>query len=182
MDTQEPGAARSEPVRPGDGRSGADAIAIIELELMKLVRHLETFGRRCSLYVRVDRAGYLAMRMLETLGPVNTNTLAQALHLDASTVTRQVTALESQGFVERRANPADGRSSTIALTPRGRQSMLAVEQERRRNIEALVSDWDSVQQIDLGVALTRLNDSLAASVTEPDDSRQRQDARTPASR
>jgi DNA-binding MarR family transcriptional regulator len=176
MDTQQPGGGRS-----GDGRSGADAIAVIELELMKLVRHLETFGRRCSLYVRVDRAGYLAMRMLDALGPVNTNTLAQALRLDASTVTRQVTALEGQGFVERRANPTDGRSSTIALTSQGRESMRAVEQERRRNIEALVNDWDSVEQVDLGLALTRLNISLAASVTEPGDP-QRQDARTPVSR
>jgi DNA-binding MarR family transcriptional regulator len=177
MDTQQPGARQA-----GAAEPGGDAIAVIELELMKLVRHLETFGRRCSLYVRVDRAGYLAMRMLDALGPVNTNTLAHALRLDASTVTRQVTALEGQGFVERRANPADGRSSTIALTPQGRQSMRAVERERRRNIEALVCDWDSVQQIDLGVALTRLNASLAASVTEADDPRQRQDARTPASR
>jgi DNA-binding MarR family transcriptional regulator len=178
MDTQQAAAGQATP----GGQPGDDAIAVIELELMKLVRHLETFGRRCSLYVRVDRAGYLAMRMLDALGPVNTNTLAHALHLDASTVTRQVTALEGQGFVERHANPADGRSSTIALTRHGHWSMRAVERERRRNIEALVSDWDSRQQIDLGVALTRLNDSLAASVTEPDDSRQRQDARSPASR
>ena len=47
---------------------GTDAIRTIELELVKLVRHLETFGRRSSLYVRVDRAGYLAMRMLEGQG------------------------------------------------------------------------------------------------------------------
>jgi DNA-binding MarR family transcriptional regulator len=177
VDTQQPAAGQA----GAGGQPADDAIAVIELELMKLVRHLETFGRRCSLYVHVDRAGYLAMRMLDALGPVNTNTLAHALHLDASTVTRQVTALEGQGFVERRANPADGRSSTIALTRHGRASMCAVERERRRNIEALVSDWDSVQQIDLGVALTRLNASLAASVTEPGDTRQ-QDARAPVSR
>ena len=176
MDTQGPGGGQS-----GDGRSGPDAIAIIELELMKRVRQLERFGRRCSVYVRVGGAGYLAMRMLEALGPVNANAMAHALHLDASTVTRQVTALEGQGFVERCANPADGRSSTIALTEHGRQSMRVVERERRRNIETLVSDWESVEQIDLGVALTRLNASLAASVTEPDDLRQRQDARTPVS-
>ncbi len=150
-----------------DGESrGADAIAIIEVELAKLVRHLETFGRRSSLYVRVDRAGYLAMRMLDDLGPVSANALAQALHLDASTVTRQITALERQGFVERRAHPSDGRSSTIVLTSEGRRSMRAVEQERRRHIETLVRDWDHAQQADLGHALTRLNNSLVESVTD----------------
>ncbi len=153
---------------------GADAIGTIELELMKLVRHLDTFARRSSLYVHVDRAGYLAMRMLDGLGPVSTNALARALHLDGSTVTRQLSALQCQGFVERRANPADGRSSTIALTPEGRQAMRAVERERRRHIEALVSDWDEAGLTDLGLSLTRLNASLADSVTELDDPRGRQ--------
>jgi DNA-binding MarR family transcriptional regulator len=143
---------------------GADAIGTIELELIKLVRHLETFARRSSLYVRVDRAGYLAMRVLDGLGPVSTNALAQALGLDASTVTRQVTALERGGLVARRPDPADGRSSTITLTPEGRQSMREVEQERRRRIEALVRDWDDAEQAGLADALTRLNSSLVQSV------------------
>jgi DNA-binding MarR family transcriptional regulator len=151
-----------------DGQAGAaDPIGTIELELMKLVRHLETFGRRSSLYVRVDRAGYLAMRMLDDLGPVSTNALAQALHLDASTVTRQIAALERDGLVARRPDPADGRSSIIALTPGGRQSMGEVEQERRRCIEALVRDWGSGAQADLACALTRLNASLVDSVGDP---------------
>jgi DNA-binding MarR family transcriptional regulator len=145
----------------------ADPIGAIELELIKLVRHLETFGRRSSLYVRVERAGYLAMRVLDDLGPVNTNVLAQALHLDASTVTRQVSALEHDGLVARRPDPADGRSSIIALTPEGRRSMAEVEQERRRCIEALVSDWDCGAQADLASALTRLNSSLVDSVADP---------------
>jgi DNA-binding MarR family transcriptional regulator len=150
-----------------------DAIGVIELELIKLVRHLDTFGRRSSLYVRVDRAGYLAMRMLDGFGPVTANALAQSLGLDASTVTRQITALESQGFVERCANPADGRSSTIVLTPAGRQSMREVEHQRRRHIEALVSDWEDAGQADLGVALTRLNAALVESVALPHESRPR---------
>jgi DNA-binding MarR family transcriptional regulator len=150
----------------GDESRRVDATGIIELELMKLVRHLDTFARRSSLYVRVDRAGYLAMRLLEGLGPVSTNALAEALHLDASTVTRQITALERQGFVERRANPADGRSSSIVLTPEGRQTMRDVQRERRRHIEALVSDWDDAAQIDLGLVLTRLNVSLVQGMAQ----------------
>ena len=144
-----------------------DPIGTIELELIKLVRHLETFGRRSSLYVQVDRAGYLAMRVLEDLGPASTNSLAQALHLDASTVTRQVAALERAGLVARRPDPADGRSSSIALTAEGRRSMAEVEQDRRRCIEALVRDWGDDAQTDLACALTRLNSSLVESVADP---------------
>ena len=145
---------------------GTDAIGTIELELVKLVRHLETFGRRSSLYVRVDRAGYLAMRILEDLGPMSTNALAQALHLDASTVTRQIAPLERGGLIERSRDPADGRSSSITLTSEGRRCMADVKRERLRCIEALVSDWDGDDQVGLAAALARLNSSLVERVGE----------------
>ncbi|HEX3488016.1 MAG TPA: MarR family transcriptional regulator [Streptosporangiaceae bacterium] len=148
-----------------------DLIGDIELELLKLVRHLETFGRRCSLYVRVDRAGYLAMRTLDALGPVSANGLARALGLDASTVTRQITALERQGYVERCANPADGRSCTIVLTPLGSRAMSEVQRERREQIQLLVSDWDEDGQADLGTSLSRLNAALVDGATLPADDR-----------
>jgi DNA-binding MarR family transcriptional regulator len=138
----------------------ADTIGVIELELLKLVRHLETFGRRSSLYLEVDRAGYLALRMLEVMGPVSTKALATALNLDASTVTRQISALESGGFVERRPDPLDGRSSTIMLTEAGHQTMVDVEGERRLGIEDLVCGWAERDKANLGRALSRLNTSL----------------------
>ena len=119
----------------------ADSISIIEMELMTLVRQLDTLGRKGSLYDQVDRAGYLALRTLERLGPIRTNALAEALHLDASTVTRQVTALVAGGFVARRPDPADGRSSTLALTAGGRRIMRAVEKERRRILNEMFCDW-----------------------------------------
>ncbi len=142
----------------------ADSISVIEMELMTLVRQLDTLGRKGSLYVQVDRAGYLALRTLERLGPVRTNTLAEALHLDASTVTRQVTALVAGGFVERRPDPADGRSSTLALTSGGRRIMRAVERERRRVLNEMFCDWSEDERRDLGRVLTKLNVSLIERV------------------
>ena len=140
-----------------------DAIGVIELELLRLVRHLETFGRRGSIYVQVDRAGYLALRTLETLGPLSTKALATALNLDASTVTRQIAAREGAGFVERRPDHVDRRSSTFVLTPEGRRTMADVERERRLSMEALVADWDDGEKVTLGRALNRLNASLLES-------------------
>ena len=144
-----------------------DFIGDIELELLKLVRHLDTFGRRCSLYVHVDRAGYLVMRTLDAVGPVSANGLARALGLDASTVTRQITVLERQGYVERCANPADGRSCTIVLTAAGGRAMREVERERRDRIQLLVSDWDEDGQASLGESLSRLNAALVDSADQP---------------
>jgi DNA-binding MarR family transcriptional regulator len=141
-------------------RQPEDAIGVIELELLKLVRHLETFGRRSSLYRQLDRAGYLALRTIADLGPLSTKALATALNLDASTVTRQIAALEAGGFVDRRPDPNDRRSSTIALTAEGRLMMGGVEQERRRGIGALVHAWDDRERSLLGRMLNKLNASL----------------------
>jgi DNA-binding MarR family transcriptional regulator len=145
---------------------GTDSISIIEMELMTLVRQLDTLGRRGSLYVEVDRAGYLALRTLERLGPVRTNAVAEALHLDASTVTRQVTALVAGGFVARRPDPADGRSSTLALTAEGRRIMRAVERERRQMLLEMFDDWAEDDRRDLGRVLTKLNVSLIDRVAK----------------
>jgi DNA-binding MarR family transcriptional regulator len=141
-----------------------DSISIIEIELMTLVRQLDTLGRKGSLYVQVDRAGYLALRTLERLGPVRTNALAAALHLDASTVTRQVTALVADGLVDRRPDPDDGRSSTLVLTAEGKRIMRTVERDRRVLLHQLFSDWAEDERRDLGRVLTKLNLSLSDRV------------------
>jgi DNA-binding MarR family transcriptional regulator len=142
----------------------ADSISVIELELLTLVRQLDTLGRKGSLYVRVDRSGYVALRTLERLGPVRTNELADELHLDASTVTRQVTALVAGGFVARRPDPADGRSSTLVLTADGRRIMGVVERDRRVLLHELFNDWAEGERRDLGRVLTKLNVSLGERV------------------
>lgn len=142
-----------------------DPVATIETELLTLGRVLETLGRKSSLYVDVDRAGYLVLRTLERLGPQPTSALADALHLDASTVTRQVTTLVTDGFAERRPHPGDRRSTQLALTPAGRQIMREVERERRRLLHEMFGDWEESERQLLGRMLTRLNSTLIDQLT-----------------
>jgi DNA-binding MarR family transcriptional regulator len=151
-------------VHGGTGRT--DDLGVVELELLKLVRHLETFGRKSSLYREVDRAGYLALRTLDGIGPSCINGLAQELHLDSSTVTRQVSTLESAGFVTRQVDPNDGRSWLIDITPEGRKAMRTVERGRRRAIDSMLVDWQSEEVGDLARKISKLNVALFESATE----------------
>jgi DNA-binding MarR family transcriptional regulator len=141
-----------------------DSISTIEIELLTLVRHLETLGRKSSLYLQVDRSGYLALRMLTRLGPLPTTTLADALQLDASTVTRQVNTLVSSGFAQRLPNPSDGRSSQLAITAAGRRVMREVERGRRRVLRQMFDEWNEEERQTLGQLLTKLNVSLIDQV------------------
>lgn len=146
--------------------SEAGTIGTIETELLTLVRHLETLGRRSSLYAQVDRAGYLMLRTLERLGPVPTTVLATTLGLDTSTVTRQATALVAGRFVVRLPNPADGRSSHLAVTASGGQTMRSVEKERQRVLLEMFSDWSNAEQLSLGLSLSKLNAALVDQVAK----------------
>jgi DNA-binding MarR family transcriptional regulator len=147
-----------------EGLAVADDLDVVELELLKLVRHLETFGRKSSLYQEVDRAGYLALRTLDSLGPSCTNGLARELHLDSSTVTRQVSVLESGGLVSRRVDPDDGRSWLIDITPQGHKAMRAIERGRHQAIDSMLGDWPSAEVHDLARMITKLNLALFDSV------------------
>ena len=148
------------------GTDSVDYLDVVELQLLKLVRHLETFGRRSSLYREVDRAGYIALRTLDGLGPSCINRLAQELHLDSSTVTRQVGVLESGDLVTRHVDPNDGRSWLIDLTALGRKAMRTVERGRHQAIDSMLRDWSTDEVHDLARIITKLNLALFDSMTE----------------
>jgi DNA-binding MarR family transcriptional regulator len=152
--------------RIDEGADSVDDLDVVELELLKLVRHLETFGRRSSLYQEVDRAGYIALRTVDGLGPSCINRLAQELHLDSSTVTRQVGVLESGGLVTRHVDPNDGRSWLIDLTSRGRKAMRTVERGRHHAIDSMLRGWSTEEVHDLARMMTKLNLALFDSMTE----------------
>ena len=152
--------------RIDEGTNSVDDLDVVELELLKLVRHLETFGRRSSLYQEVDRAGYIALRTVDGLGPSCINRLAQELHLDSSTVTRQVRVLESGGLVTRHVDPNDGRSWLIDLTSRGREAMRTVERGRHHAIDSMLGGWSNEEVHDLARMITKLNLALFDSMTE----------------
>ena len=152
--------------RVDEGADTVEDLDVVELELLKLVRHLETFGRRSSLYQEVDRAGYIALRTLDGLGPSCINRLAQELHLDSSTVTRQVGVLESGDLVTRHVDPNDGRSWLIDLTALGRKAMRTVERGRHQAIDSMLRGWSTEEVHDLARMITKLNLALFDSMTE----------------
>src|ERR1700760_1526656 len=69
----------------------------------------------------VDWSAHLLITKLAVAGPLRSSALAELLPADPSTVSRQVATLVKDGFVERRADPQDGRASLLVVTERGEQ-------------------------------------------------------------
>lgn len=89
----------------------------------------------------VDKTSMMLLGTLTTLGPQRSSALADAVFSDPSTISRQVASLVKSGYVERRADPADGRASVLAVTDLGRA--LVAEQWQRRTIAlaGMLSHW-----------------------------------------
>jgi DNA-binding MarR family transcriptional regulator len=67
--------------------------------------------------------------------------LADHFYLDASTISRQVAALEAAGLVHRVADAQDGRASLLRLSAHGEEVLVSTRGERRRQVQDLLSTW-----------------------------------------
>ena len=95
----------------------------------------------------VEKAAYVLLARLVLEGPRRSNALAEAVHSDPSTVSRQVAALVRVGLVERRSDPDDGRACLLAATPEGLRVFEANRDRRNRELTALIADWDPADRV-----------------------------------
>ncbi|HWJ85890.1 MAG TPA: MarR family transcriptional regulator [Cellulomonas sp.] len=133
----------------------------IEVQVALLLR-LADHNRRSnpSLDRTLERSAYLALRHLAASGPSGINDIADHLRLDASTVTRQVLAMESAGLVTRERDENDGRRAVITATPAGHEALAATRDARAAVYGTLLADWSSDDRRDLARLLEGLNDAL----------------------
>jgi DNA-binding MarR family transcriptional regulator len=67
---------------------------------------------------------------IERHGPLTPSELAQRERVQRPTVTRMLARLEEDGIVERAADPADGRSFLVSLTPAGLEKLHEVRSRK----------------------------------------------------
>jgi DNA-binding MarR family transcriptional regulator len=86
--------------------------------------------------------------------------LATRCGLDASTISRAVTALVTRGLVQRSADPADGRAAILTLTPAGRAALADVEQQEAELLADALQNWAAPDIDAFTAALTRFVDDV----------------------
>ncbi|GAA4535600.1 MarR family winged helix-turn-helix transcriptional regulator [Pseudonocardia xishanensis] len=110
----------------------------------------------------VERAAYLLLVHLVKDGPRRPGALAEAVHSDPSTVSRQIAQLGRLGFVARTPDPGDGRASLIAATDEGRRVFAENRRLRNERLVALLADWPTEDRD----ALTRLLGRFTTAMEE----------------
>ncbi|MBU1314750.1 MAG: MarR family winged helix-turn-helix transcriptional regulator [Alphaproteobacteria bacterium] len=104
--------------------------------------------------IALDRALFPLLVVIERRGPIGVVELADGVGRDYTTVSRQVTKLESLDLVERQTSDADRRVRKAVIAPKGKAMTDKVDGVRERNARAIFETWDA-QEIDVLVRLIR---------------------------
>jgi DNA-binding MarR family transcriptional regulator len=78
-----------------------------------------------------------ALATVDSSGPLRLGDLAAAEGVAPSTLTRIVSVLEDLGYVRRDADPKDARASTLAVTPKGHETL----EQLRDEGTAMLTEW-----------------------------------------
>jgi DNA-binding MarR family transcriptional regulator len=102
---------------------------------------------------------------LDDGGQMRPSALAAALHLDLSSVSRQVAALEREGWVAREPDPSDSRAALLELTPLGREALRRVRARRVDHLRDRLPGWSDDELNSFAAALHRFRTDLIAHPT-----------------
>ncbi|KID29285.1 MarR family winged helix-turn-helix transcriptional regulator [Prauserella rugosa] len=108
----------------------------------------------------IERAAYAILFYLVNNGPQRTSALADAMHSDISTVSRQSTMLVQHGLVERTADPEDGRATLLAPTAEGQRVFEENRKLRAKSIASMLQEWERDDRVAVTHLLGRLNDEF----------------------
>jgi DNA-binding MarR family transcriptional regulator len=99
------------------------------------------------------------LQALETAGEATMSELAVALEVTQRRITALVDALEEDGLVERRPNPADKRSTLIAITPAGSRRQDVDWKRHQSDVALAFAELPAAQQrqlLEITPALTEI--------------------------
>ena len=105
---------------------------------------------------------YVLLFHLINEGPQRSSALAEAVHVDPSTVSRQVAQLVKLGLAERRPDPDDGRACLLVASAEGERIWATMQERRNRSIGKVVAGWPAEDVHRLTELLGRFNDEFSA--------------------
>ncbi|AHI01983.1 hypothetical protein GCM10010174_26700 [Kutzneria viridogrisea] len=130
-------------------------------QLVRFLRLLERAHAHFSHNTNgVEKASYVLLARLVIDGPQRAGTLAEAVHSDPSTISRQIAGLVRAGLVTRQADPLDGRATLLVATEEGVRTFQAARTERTRHIDVLLANWPTPRRKLLVELLDEFNSDI----------------------
>jgi DNA-binding MarR family transcriptional regulator len=105
--------------------------------------------------------GTPALGAIKRIGPARVSDVAVELQVDLSVASRQVQALEAEGYVDRAPDPADRRSSVVCLSAAGEAKLRLVHERVIDALNEALATWSPEEIQTLVDGLLRLRAALA---------------------
>lgn len=124
--------------------------------------------RHPELFLDMDGLGRYSCYALEILacqGPATLNALAAELHLEKSTASRIIDAIERRGYARRRVNPRDRRAVLLEIRPKGQDLCSRIRAELIEEEKGLLQGFEP----EVRGAAVRLVARLAQAAVAGDD-------------
>lgn len=154
---------------------GGAQVAVIDKlahELMLLVRGLRGLHAAVAIEagLRVDLPAVGILSLLHEHGRLRVSTLAELLRVDLSSVSRQVAALEREGWLCREPDPADQRASLLQVTAAGDDVVEKLRIAKASVLRRALPGWTDEELLECAGRLHRLSADLSArgADTRPD--------------
>lgn len=96
--------------------------------------------------IGLTHAGVIAIEVLNAQGPMTQAQLAQYVRVQAQTMGKTLSRLESHGHIVRVRSTSDRRSHVVSLTEQGRQAVAAAVEMERTVLAAATIDPDVLRQ------------------------------------
>jgi DNA-binding MarR family transcriptional regulator len=150
-----------QPLVPGVERD-APAQEVLEgvSSLIRAVRCIE--HRHLMPESGLRRSDASVLKILHKGGEQRGGEIAAKLGVDASVVSRQLTALEADGLVSRRPDPADARVGLVSLAPAGKAQLEALYSSYTQHLRAALADLDDDALLTAAETMQR----IAQAITE----------------
>lgn len=129
---------------------------------------------------RVEMPATAVLSTLADRGRTRPSALAELLHLDLSSISRQAAALEREGWVSRERDPDDSRAFLLDLTPAGRAVLDRVRAGRVTQLRRLLPTWSDADLADFAGSLFRFRSALNGALPGAETHSTPETDRTPA--
>ncbi len=144
-------------------RVGQDAVTLGD-HLIRVVKLLNAHRHQAPRqHPGVDPAAYPLLFALVS-GPMRLSELADRIHSDVSTVSRQVTHFVDLGLIQRAPDPTDGRAQQLGLTDEALTLLTTVQDSREQWMSRLLAGWSAVDKAAFTTLTARFADALESSL------------------
>ena len=114
--------------------------------------------------IRLDRALFPPLVLIERLGPIGVVELAERVGRDYTTLSRQVAKLESLGLVRRQGLADDRRVRQSVITKEGKVMTDAIDAARERMARQVFENWEGRDFDELVRLMRKFADALESAV------------------